>query len=76
MVLEWREREHEQVDVTVERDLEAQMALKICGLYTFWALKVMRAQVRLLHMLVNYWDPDTETFNLDGKPSRIEVDDI
>lgn len=27
-------------------------------------------------MLVNYWDPETKAFNLDGKPLRIEVDDI
>jgi hypothetical protein len=54
MVLEWREREHEEVDVEVERDLGAQMALKTCGLYTFWAFKGMRAQVILLQMLVNY----------------------
>jgi len=27
-------------------------------------------------MLVNYWDPDTEAFNLDGKPLRIEFEDI
>jgi hypothetical protein len=32
MVLEWREREHEEVDVAVERYLGAQLALKICGL--------------------------------------------
>jgi hypothetical protein len=76
MVLEWREREHEEVDVVVERDLGAQMALKICGLYKFWALKGMRAQVRLLQFLVDYWDPDSESFNLDGKPLRIEVEDI
>jgi hypothetical protein len=48
MVLEWREREHEEVDVAMERDPWAQMALKICGLYNFWALKGMRGQVRLL----------------------------
>jgi hypothetical protein len=36
----------------------------------------MRAQVRLLQLLVNYWDPNTETFNLDGQPLRIEVEDI
>jgi hypothetical protein len=76
MVLEWREREHEEVDVVVEKDLGAQMALKICGLYKFWELKGMRAQVRLLEMLVDYWDPDSESFNLDGKPLRIEVEDI
>jgi hypothetical protein len=43
MVLEWREREHEEVDATMERDLGAQMALKICGLYKFLDLKGMRA---------------------------------
>ena len=61
-MLEWREREHEEVDVAMERDLGAQMALKICGLYKFWALKGMRAQVMLLEMLVDYWDPDSERF--------------
>jgi hypothetical protein len=54
----------------------AQAALKICGLYKFWALKGMRAQVRLLEMLVGYWDPDSERFILDGQPLRIEVEDI
>jgi hypothetical protein len=44
MVLEWREREHEEVDATVERDTGAQLALKICGIYKFWALKGMRAR--------------------------------
>ena len=36
----------------------------------------MRAQVRLLEMLVGYWDPDNASFNIDGKPFRIEVEDI
>jgi hypothetical protein len=36
----------------------------------------MRAQVRLLELLVNYWDLERESFNLDGKPLRIEVDNI
>ena len=76
MVLEWREKEHEEVDVVVERDPGAHMDLKRCGLYNFWAPKGMRAQVRLLQLLVNNWDPDTETFNLDGQPLRIEVEDI
>jgi hypothetical protein len=76
MVLEWREREHEEVDDTVERDTGAQMALKICGLYKFWALKGMRAQVRFLQFLVDYWDPGSESFKLDGQPLRIEVEDI
>jgi hypothetical protein len=27
-------------------------------------------------LLVDYWDPDSESFNLDGKPLMIEVEDI
>jgi hypothetical protein len=52
------------------------MGLKRCDLYNFLALKGMRAQERLLQMLVNYWDPETKTFNLDGQPLRIEVENI
>jgi hypothetical protein len=76
MVLEWREREHEEVDVVMDQDPVAQAALKICGLYKFWALKGMRAQERLLEMLVGYWDPESERFILDGQPLRFKVEDI
>jgi hypothetical protein len=53
MVLEWREREHKEVDDVLERDLRAQMALKRCRLYPFWALIGMRAEVRLLQLLMD-----------------------
>jgi hypothetical protein len=76
MVLEWREREHEEVDATMERDPRDQMDLKVCGIYNFWALKGMRAQVRLLQFLMYYWDSDSESFNLDGQPLISEVEDI
>ena len=52
------------------------MTLKRCGLYKFCALKGMRAQVRFLEMLVGYWDPESESFNIDGQPLRIEVEGI
>jgi hypothetical protein len=48
MVFEWREREHEEADAVVERDARTQQDLKRCGLYKFWTLKGMRAQVRFL----------------------------
>jgi hypothetical protein len=53
MVLKWREREHEEVDVVEERDPWFQLKLRRCGIYKFWGLKGMGAQVRLLQMLVN-----------------------
>ena len=33
----------------------------------------LRAQPRLLEMLVDYWDPNTEDIQLDGMPLRLEV---
>jgi hypothetical protein len=56
--------------------VRAQNDFQICGLYKFWAIKGMRAQVRLIQTLINYWDLETESFNLDRKPLRIEGDDI
>ena len=49
-----------------------------------WARQVLEpwyhegtlAQPRLLQMLIGYWDLDVESFNLDGQPPKILVDDI
>ena len=76
MVLEWREREHGDVEEAVQANLMAQQALRACGLYKFWCLGSQRAKPRLLHMLVDYWDPDSETFQIDGMSLNIEVEDI
>jgi hypothetical protein len=32
--------------------------------------------VRFLQFLMDYWDLDSEIFNLDGQPLRIEFEDI
>ena len=70
MVLEWRELEHDEVDKEFHRYINAQQALKRCGLYNFWKLGGLRAQPRLLQMFVDYWDPDTKDFQLDGMPPK------
>ena len=54
MVLEWREREHGDVEGAVRAALMAQQALRSCGLYKFWCLGGIRAKPRLLQMLVDY----------------------
>ena len=76
MVLEWREREHGNVEEAVWGDLMAQQALRACGLYKFWCLGSLRAKPRLLQMLVDYWDPDSESFQIDGMSLTIEVEDV
>ena len=76
MALEWREREHGDVEEAVQGDLMAQQALRACGLYKFWCLGSLRAKPRLLQLLVDYWNPDFETFQIDGMSLNIEVEDI
>ena len=76
MVLEWREREHGDVEEAVQGDLMAQQALHACGLYNFWCLGSLRAKPRLLQLLEDYWDLDSETFHFDGMSLSIEFEDI
>ena len=64
------------VEEVVWGDLMAQQALRACGLYKFWCLGGLRAKPRLLQMLVDYWDPDSESFQIDGMSLTIEVEDI
>ena len=76
MVLEWRERKHGEVEEVVMADVMAQQALRRCRLYKFWCLGGLRAKLGLLQMLVDYWDPDSESFRIDGMSLTIEVEDI
>ena len=54
----------------------AQQALRACGLYKFWCLRSLRAKQRLLQMLVDYRDLDSESFHIDRMSLTIEVEDI
>ena len=47
-VLEWREREHGDVEEAVRADIMAQQVLHACGIYKFWCLGGLRAKPRLL----------------------------
>ena len=76
MVLEWREREHGDVEEAVQVDIMAQQELRACGLYKFWCLGSLRAKPRLLQLLVDYWDLESETLQIDGMSLSIDVEDI
>jgi len=65
-VLEWREREHEALDSEVVESDQALEALQLCGLKIFFEMSGMRAQLRMLEMLVGCFDPDSDAFLLDG----------
>jgi hypothetical protein len=73
MAIEWREREHEDDDQELWDHPEILEALQICGLKNFYECPNMRAQKRLLQLLIGYWNPDVDAFMLDGQSLTIEV---
>ena len=70
MVLEWREREHVIINAPVIQ------ALRTCGLLKLFYTSPMRENVRLLEFMVNYWDHDMGTFNLQGETLELTMEDI
>ena len=75
-MLIWWEREHEEVDEVVINHQPTLQALRACGLYKFWAISGMRAQVDLLTWLVSKWDVQDQCFVIGGHRLEIELEDI
>ena len=76
MVLEWRERKHGDVEEVVQGDIMAQQMLRDCRLYKVWHIGILRDKPSLIQMLVDHWDLDSESFQLDVMSLSIEVEDI
>ena len=76
MVLEWREREHEEDNANAENHPPTIAALRECGLLKYFRIPGMRAQVRLLEYLVRMWDPDQQVFNVGSHTLSIDIEDI
>jgi hypothetical protein len=76
MVLEWREREHEDDNAAAENHPPTIAALRDCGLLKYFRIPGMRAQVHLLEHLVWMWDPDQQVFNVGAHTLTIDIEDI
>ena len=76
MVLEWREREHEIMDHAALQSPSTIQALRTSGLLKFFFASPMRANVRILEFMVNYWDHDLGMFNLQGETLEITTKDM
>ena len=76
MVLEWREREHEDDNATAENHPATIASLRDCGLLKYFRIPGMRAQVHLLEHLVQMWDPDQQVFNVGAHTLTIDIEDI
>ena len=76
MVLEWREREHEDMDQDSLRSAPMVNSLWKSRLLEFFCTSVMRSNVHLLEFLINYWDHDLGSFDLQGEFLEITLEDI
>ena len=76
MVLECREREHEDMDREALGDAPNVHVLRQCMLLKFFCTSPMRANVHLLEHLISYWDHDLGAFDLQGEILKIALEDI
>jgi hypothetical protein len=76
MYVHWREREHEEVDQMVEEDPTVMDILKQCGMWKLFHCPFMRAQLRLLNHLIEYWNPKVEAFMLEDQSLALTIEDI
>ena len=76
MVLEWREREHEDMDQEALRNAPMVNALQQSGLLKLFCTSPMQSNVRLLEFMINYWDHDIGSFDLQGEFLEITLEDI
>jgi hypothetical protein len=76
MVLEWREREHEEYNAIPENPPPTIATLQNYGLLKYFHIPGMRAQVRLLGYLVHMWDPDQQVFHVGVHTLSLDIEDI
>ena len=76
MVLEWREREHEDMEQEVLQSAPTVHALWTSGLLKLFCTSPMQANVHLLEFMINYWDNDLGMFDLQGETLEITSEEI
>ena len=76
MVLEWREREHEDMDRDAMGDTENLHALQRFVLLKLYCTLNMRAEVCLQEILVSLWDHELGLFDLQGETLELTVEYI
>ena len=76
MVLEWREREHEDMDQYALQNAPTMHELQKSGFLKLFCTSPMWSNVHLLEFLINYWDHDLGAFDLQGEILDITLEDI
>ena len=75
-MVDWKEREHEDVDTKAMNDPTFQEALRACGLLKFFLTPGMRAQPELFQYLINLWDINREIFVIGDQELELKTSNI
>lgn len=75
-MIEWKEREHEVVEMAALHSSVCIQALRNYGLLKFFCTHNMRKQVGLFDRLVHMWDLDLQVFQVGSHTLEIEIKDI
>ena len=75
-MLEWREREYEDMDQQALRNDPTVNALRQSGLLKFFCTSPMQSNVSLLEFLINYWDHDLGMLDLQGDFLEVTSEDV
>lgn len=76
MVVEWRERENDDVDALALEDEACMDALRDCGLKKFFLTSYLRAQPELLRFIMDAWDIEDQVFRLRDQTLELDVSDV
>ena len=76
MVLDWREREHEDMDQEALQDAPTINVLRQSELLKFFCTSPMQSNVHVLEFLINYWDHDLGMFDLQGEFLEVTSEDV
>lgn len=75
-MVDWKEREHGEVDIEALNDPNCLEALRACGLLKFFLTPGIQAQPELLRYLISIWDNNREIFVIGDQELELTTLDI
>ena len=72
----WKERQHDEDDSFVERNVGCIAALRNCGLLKLFRTPSMVSHERLMEYILHMWNPKQQYFEAGAHVLNFEVKDI
>ena len=76
MVLEWKEKEHKDIEHAALHSAPSVQALWQSGILKFFCTSPMQASVHFLEVLIGYLEHDLGALDLQGEILEVALEDI